>query len=82
MERKLHILKIKDGFIESLRSGNKTFEIRKNDRDYRAQDLIQFRRVESNNAYSDVYEILSVLEHASEFGLMDGFAILSLRRVS
>lgn len=42
---KLHELKIKEEYFKDIRSGKKTFELRKNDRDYQVGDLIHFVRV-------------------------------------
>ena len=41
----LHILKIKDEYFKEILRGNKTFELRKNDRDYQVGDLIHFVEV-------------------------------------
>ena len=42
---KLHELKIKEEYLEDIKSGKKTFELRKNDRDYQVGDLIHFVEV-------------------------------------
>lgn len=39
---KLHELKIKHEYLEAVSLGIKTFELRKNDRDYQVGDLIHF----------------------------------------
>lgn len=39
---KLHELKIKHKYLLQVNSGRKTFELRKNDRDYQVGDLIHF----------------------------------------
>lgn len=39
---KLHELKIKDEYFKEVLRENKTFELRKNDRDYQVGDLIHF----------------------------------------
>lgn len=39
---KLHELKIQHKYLEDIRQGKKTFELRKNDRDYQVGDLIKF----------------------------------------
>ena len=41
----LHILKIKDEYFKEILRGNKTFELRKNDRDFQVGDLIHFVEV-------------------------------------
>ena len=42
---KLHELKIKDEYFNAIIEGKKTFELRKNDRDYQVGDLIHFVEV-------------------------------------
>ena len=39
---KLHELKILHPYLVDITIGNKTFELRKNDRDYQVGDLIRF----------------------------------------
>ena len=39
---KLHELKIKEEYWNAILRGDKTFELRKNDRDYQVGDLIHF----------------------------------------
>lgn len=41
-----HKLKILNDFADSVCAGDKTFEIRKNDRGYQKGDLIQFQAVD------------------------------------
>lgn len=42
---KLHELKIKAEYMDAIALGRKTFELRKNDRDYQEGDLIKFNVV-------------------------------------
>ena len=44
---KLHELKIKHSYLVDVARGIKTFELRKNDRDYQVGDLIRFIDVQS-----------------------------------
>lgn len=43
---KLHELKIKHEYLVDVATGKKTFELRKNDRDYQVGDLIRFIELE------------------------------------
>ena len=49
-----HELKIQQNYLIRILGNDKTFEIRKNDRDYQVNDTIKFMPLESDNY--DVYE--------------------------
>ena len=84
---KLHVLKIKDEYLSEIYCGRKTFELRKDDRDYKVGDLIHF--VDTNGDEVDtkefnkgnLYEITYILRNVPEYGLQDGYAILSIDQV-
>ena len=84
---KLHVLKIKDEYLAEIYCGRKTFELRKDDRDYQVGDLIHF--VDTNGDEVDtkefnkgnLYEITYILRNVPEYGLQDGYAILSIYQV-
>ncbi|MBM4393946.1 MAG: DUF3850 domain-containing protein [Deltaproteobacteria bacterium] len=69
-------------FFDSVKRGDKTFELRRYDRPYRAGDTIVL--IEWNMAGEHVTgnqlerRITCVLHNAEEFGLMPGFCILGL----
>ena len=48
-----HSLKLNDRYFDAVRYGIKTFEIRKNDRDYKVGDLLIFSRVNDEGKYID-----------------------------
>jgi ASC-1-like (ASCH) protein len=49
---KLHELKIKREYFNAIKSGEKTFEIRKNDRDFQVGDIVNFTVVEEKSVDS------------------------------
>ena len=49
---KLHELKIKHEYLVEIVLGNKTFELRKNDRDYQVGDLIHFVEVSNQELWN------------------------------
>ena len=77
----IHELKISPKYFDDVKSGNKRFEIRKDDRDYKVGDLITLREYE-NGQYTGrkIENILTIyiLRDATEYGLMDGYCILGL----
>lgn len=76
-----HCLKIKPHYYDRIASGDKTSEVRFNDRDFQTGDLIQFQYDGENDYYCDTstYLITHVL-HFPE-GLKDGYVVLSIRKM-
>lgn len=81
---KLHQLKIKAQYFFSIRYKYKTFELRKDDRDYELGDIIHFVTEDGrefgedeNNAYMITY----ILRNCKEYGLKDGYCILSIKKI-
>ena len=86
---KLHILKIKDEYFKEILRGNKTFELRKNDRDYQVGDLIHFVDIDGNNliignpSYNEklVFQITYILQNVQEYGLDKDYCILAIKKL-
>lgn len=82
----LHILKIDEKWFEHIYSGQKTSELRFNDRDYQTGDTLCFRVIDSGGneiikpGSLPTYEITHVL-NSSQFpqGLQDGYCVLSIQ---
>ena len=77
-----HAIKIKEVYFKAVLSGEKTFEIRKNDRDYQVGDIIHFVPVDDEcgmiiphdpNAYKITYVF-----HGGEYGLEEGFCVFGI----
>ena len=92
---KIHKLKIKEEYYKAIIDGEKTFELRKNDRDYQVGDLIQFTdaRFAPKN-YSDdmaekyypqpsetLFKITYILKDVQDYGLDKEYCILGIKRV-
>ncbi len=81
---KLHVLKIKEKFLWLICAGLKKAELRKDDRDYKIGDLIHFVDVRGNefDMYDEkIFRITNILRDAQEYGLQDGYAMLSIEEV-
>lgn len=81
---KLHELKIKPEYYDEVFWGHKTFEIRKDDRDYKVGDLINFKVETKEGEYATtekVYAITYILRNCPQYGLMDGYCILGIRKL-
>ena len=81
---KLHNLKIKDEYFSEVVQGKKKAELRKNDRRYNKDDLIHFINIYGDDFFGcddNLYIITHVLENVSDYGLKDGYCILSIERL-
>lgn len=88
---KLHELKIKYEYLFEIALGNKTFELRKNDRDYQVGDLIHFIIADikqsdklDNGLYigqDDLYKITYILKNVEQYGLDKDYCILAIKKL-
>lgn len=94
---KVHELKIKEEYYKEVALGRKTFELRKDDRDYEVGDLIKFNKGLFNpykyDGKSDMveeyyprpedtlFQITYILRNVPEYGLDKDYCILGLKRV-
>lgn len=88
---KLHELKLSNKYFNDVLLCKKTFEIRKNDRDYQVGDLIHFISVNDNDIHKldlirimnndNVYRITYVLKDVEEYGLDNDYCILGIKKL-
>ena len=80
MIRNVKELKIRQEYLERVLLGEKTFEIRKNDRNYQEGDILVLREYEG--AYTGRVAVVAVQYVLNEFeGLVPGFAALSIQLI-
>ena len=90
---KLHELKILHEYLEDVDLGKKTFELRKNDRDYQVGDLIRFidireddstakNQIEPNIDENTLYRITYVLKDVDQYGLDRDYCILAIKKLN
>ena len=76
---------IQENFAGSVLSGEKSFELRRNDRGYQKGDLIQFEVVNSVGVLVPDHELegkkFLITYVLSGWGLQDGFVALAIREV-
>lgn len=91
-----HILKLNDRYFDAVSNGIKTFEIRRNDRDYKVGDTLVLRKVNDDGkflTYADdnlgmnlYYEIkvavTYILTHEEFDGVSEGYVALGIRKAS
>ena len=88
---KLHELKILHKYLIDISIGIKTFELRKNDRNYQVGDLIHFIDVKEDDTskfdiepYVDdntLYRITYVLKDVEKYGLDKDYCILAIKKL-
>lgn len=88
---KLHELKILHKYLIDVSRGAKTFELRKNDRDYKTGDLIrfidiredatEFKSIEPYVDENTLYIITYVLKDVEEYGLHKDYCILGIKKL-
>ena len=81
----IHELKIMSNFANEIVNGNKTFEIRENDRGFQKGDRVKFNVLDMNGMSfpshmlcKRTYEITYVL---SGWGLKDGYVVFGIREL-
>ena len=77
-----HTLKIKDRFYNDIEQGLKTFEVRKNDRNFKVGDLIKFVNVNGedfNNGELRIYEITYILTHEDYEPIPEKYVVFSIK---
>lgn len=81
MSRQHHYLKCETEYYQAVEKGEKTFELRKNDRDYKVYDMIYLKEVVNGVETGRVLppkEIVYIL-HGGKWGLEEGFCIIQMK---
>lgn len=77
-----HALKTWPEYYNLLQKGDKTFELRKDDRPFEIGDSLILQEYELISGYTGSelnFQITGILRDAGNFGLRKGFCILSIR---
>lgn len=83
----LHNIKIKESFADAIVGGDKTFEIRYNDRGYQKGDIVVFQCVNNNEAFlQSIYHLINYMVFEidyvlSGYGLKDGFCVFGFHKI-
>lgn len=89
---KMHILKLKNNYYDAVMNGNKSAELRVNDRDFNCGDLIHFTDVDGyefpDSTLRDIFEKpnLFVITHVLDVSevlkdMKDKYVMLSIKRL-
>ena len=77
----IHELKIKSNYFELVKHEQKKFELRKDDRDFNVGDVLKLNEIDENGNPTGNYvkrKVMYILRDCPEYGLQDGYCILSL----
>lgn len=77
----LHDVKIWPDFYARAETGDKTFELRKNDRDYRVGDIVRLHEWKpEDQEYTGrvLVRRITYITHGGRFGLQEGYVCFSL----
>ena len=73
-----HKIKLSSKYFDDVKSGRKSFEIRKNDRNYRVNDILIMQEYTESGEYTDRY-IEAVIIYILECNyLKDGYVALGI----
>ena len=85
-----HVLKTWPAFFDAVQRGEKSFEVRRDDRGFQKGDVLVLQRTESNSAYSSVdvdyggnvsHEIrrrIAYVLTGGQFGIQPGYVVMAL----
>lgn len=79
-----HNLKTWPEYFQELWSGNKTFEVRKADRDFQVGDTLVLREWDPTlKAYTarDVVATITYILHGGQFGVDEGYCVLAFKQI-
>ena len=80
---KWHELKILPQDFQSVWNGTKTFELRKDDRDYQRGDILVLREWDGEKYTGSAIcvKVTYILQNAEKYGLKDGYVIMGIRHL-
>ena len=80
MSRQHHYLKTETEYYQAVERGEKKFELRKNDRDFKKYDMLYLEEVVNGvktGRRLPPVEVQYVLKDCAKYGLCDGYCILN-----
>jgi hypothetical protein len=76
----IHELKIWPEYFKEVFNGNKTFEIRKNDRDYKIGDWLKLMEYKPNKGYTG-NEIFRKITYITDYAQKDNYIVMAIKGV-
>lgn len=84
-DKTIHELKIQEDFANAVYAGDKTFELRYNDRGYQKGDLIKFQAIDNNKSkiYHPINNLLYEITYViNGWGLKEDWVALAIKEVT
>jgi len=81
MNRKAHTLKILPEFLDPIGNLEKTFEVRKNDRDFQVGDILHLREWLPGGEWGprNITCFVTYILHGPRFGIPNGYCVMSIK---
>lgn len=76
-----HTIKILEDFADAIESGNKTFEIRKNDRGYQKDDFVVFNVLTDGPMHPIERKMYMITYVINGWGLKNGYVAFGIKEV-
>lgn len=76
-ELTIHELKILPEYFEAVVSGNKRFEIRKNDRNYKKGDILRLNEYQDGQYTGDVH--VAEITYITDYAQQEGYVVLGIK---
>ncbi|MDM3979211.1 DUF3850 domain-containing protein [Enterococcus faecalis] len=76
-EPTIHELKILPEYFEAVVSGNKRFEIRKNDRNYKKGDILRLNEYQDGQYTGDVH--VAEITYITDYAQQEGYVVLGIK---
>lgn len=77
--QKVHHIKLGASFFAEVESGEKTFELRKNDRDYKKGDILEMMEFKDGKNTGRIVRVLVTYILTEFTGLEDGYCIMAIK---
>ncbi|MCP5007692.1 MAG: DUF3850 domain-containing protein [Planctomycetes bacterium] len=74
----VHTLKIKSEYLSRIKTNQKMFEVRFNDRDYQVGDQLHFKEIRKDDLCRDCSVQKEITYIHSGLGMKDGYMVLGL----
>lgn len=76
-----HVLKLQPRFAEAVKEGRKTFEVRRDDRDFKVGDTLTFTDLDGKPYGMPAYEVTYKLPREDfPAGLCEGYCVLGIKK--
>lgn len=79
----VHKLKTWSEYFSPIHKGDKTFDLRVNDRDYQDGDILLLQEWNEHTGFTgrEITVVVTYLLHGGMFGLVEGYVIMSFQRI-